>query len=281
MVGVSTIITICITLCICLIVPLAVYIIYGVKNKGKGVWTAWLLGAAGFAVPQLFIRVPILNVLALSEGFQKFAEKQYVSYCLILAFTAGLFEVAGRFAVAKILSKKMNYERAIAAGLGHGGIEAMFLVGMTYINNLIYSILINTGTFITVIEQTEASGVDVSQLVAVQEALINTNSVTFLLAGYERILTMIFHLAMSLLVCYFVSQKQACKGVFICLLSHTTVDFVSPLISGLATDYLGNVISTNTSYIIIYAFLTAIAVASIVVIMKLKKKFGDTVSVEM
>ena len=278
MVGVSTIITICITLCICLIVPLVAYIIYGVKNKGKGVWIAWLLGAAGFAVPQLFIRVPILNVLALSEGFQKFAENQYVLYCLILAFTAGLFEVAGRFAVAKILSKKMNCERAIAAGLGHGGIEAMLLIGMTYINNLIYSFMINTGTFTTVIEQTEAFGVDVSQLVAIQEALINTSSATFLLAGYERILTMIFHLAMSLLVCYFVSKKQACKGVFICLLSHTTVDFVSPLISGLATDYLGNVISTNTSYIIIYAFLTAIAVASIVVIMKLKKKFGDTVS---
>lgn len=274
MVGTSTIIAICVTLCISLILPLVIYIIYGVKNKGKGVWTAWLLGAAGFVVLQLFIRLPILSVLGLSEGFQLFATNHYVIYCLVLAFTAGLFEVAGRYAVAKILSRKMTFERGVAAGLGHGGIEAMLLIGMTYINNLIYCIMINTGSFATIIAQTEAAGVDASQLVAVEEALINTSSVTFLLAGYERILTMILHLALSLIVCYFVSCKKDWQGILICLACHTVVDFVTPLLSGLATEYMGNVISANTSYVIVYAFLTVVAVVSGIVIVKLKKKFN-------
>ena len=43
---------------------------------------------------------------------------------------------------------------------------------------------------------------------------------------------------------------------------------------------LGNVISTNVSYVLIYSFLTVVAVASIVVIIKLKKKFQEVVAVE-
>lgn len=280
MVGIGSIITICITLCISILLPIALYVIYGVRNKGKGVWTAWLLGAAGFVVFQLCIRIPILNVLALNQEFQAFAMNQYVLYCLILAFTAALFEVAGRYIVAKILSKKLTFERGVAAGLGHGGIEAMLLIGMAYVNNLIYAIMINTGSFATVIEQTKAAGVDVSQLVALQEQLVTTAPGFFLLAGYERILTIIFHLAMSLLVCYYVSKQKSWQGVLICLVCHTTVDFVSPIISGLATEYLGNVISTNVSYVLIYSFLTVVAVVSIVVIIKLKKKFQEVVAVE-
>lgn len=271
MVGSSTIIAVCITLFLTLFLPLIIYIIYGAKNKGKGVWSAWLLGAAGFFVFQLIIRIPIINVLSLNEGFASFATEHYVMYCLILAFTAALFEVAGRYIVAKLMKNNLTYERGIAAGLGHGGIEAMMLIGMTYINNLVYIAMINSGSFDAIVEQTAALGVDVSSLVAVKEALLDTNATVFLLAGYERILTMILHVALSLLVCYFVRQGKDLKGIGICLLCHTLVDFTSPIVNGLATDYLGNVISQTGAYVIIYIFLTAVAAASIVGIGQMKR----------
>ena len=63
MVPSATIITVSITLFICLALPVIVYLVYGVKNKGKGVWTAWLLGAAGFFVFQILLRSPILSVV--------------------------------------------------------------------------------------------------------------------------------------------------------------------------------------------------------------------------
>ena len=50
MVPVSTIICCVITLAVCLVLPVAAYIFYGIKNKGKGIWSAWLIGAAGFGV---------------------------------------------------------------------------------------------------------------------------------------------------------------------------------------------------------------------------------------
>lgn len=273
MVGVSTILAVCVTFLISMVLPIVVYIIYGVKNKGKGVWTAWLLGAAGFVVFQVIIRIPILNGLAGLEGFQTFATQNYALYCLILAFTAGLFEVAGRYIVAKIMQKNLTFERGFAAGLGHGGIESIVLIGTMYLNNLIYILMINTGSFDMVIQQTAAAGVDTAALVSVQDALVNSGCGVYLLAGYERILTMISHTALSLMVCYFVTRKKDALGIILCLIFHTIIDFVSPLINGMANGYLGNGLSTTTAYIIIYSFLTVVAVAAVIGIVVLKKRF--------
>lgn len=262
-----------VTLFISLILPVALLIIYALKNKGKKIVSAWFLGAAGFFVLQIILRLPILSILSLMPGFQAFAENNYVVYVLILGFTAGLFEVIGRLVVAKLMSKNLTYERSIAAGLGHGGIEAMLLIGMTYINNLLYAGMINGGTFDVTVEQTAALGVDVSSLLAAKDALINTPSYLFGLAGYERLLTIICHTAMSLLVCYFVYKKQTMKGVLIALIIHTMLDSVSGLISGLSTPYMGSVISENTGYVLVYGFLTIMAAISVVIIVKVKKEF--------
>ncbi|MBP3543327.1 MAG: YhfC family intramembrane metalloprotease, partial [Lachnospiraceae bacterium] len=242
MVSITTNIKACITLFFTLILTVIVYVIYGVKNKGKGVWTAWLLGAAGFFVSQIIIRMPILSVVSLLPGVVSFEVEHYVWYCLILAFTAGLFEAAGRYAVAKILSKKLDYTRSFAAGLGHGSIEAMFVVGITYVNNLLYIIMINTGIFDSIVAQTAVGGMDTTMLLALKESLINTPSGIFLLAGYERILTVLFHIALSMVVCYFMSRKKDVTGILICILCHWAVDFIVAVMNGMATVYLGNAI---------------------------------------
>lgn len=274
MVSTSTLITVIITFLISSILPLVIWIVYALKNKGKGVFTAWLLGAAGFFIMQIIIRIPILNMLALTVGFQSFVAKHHVLYCLVVAFTAGLFELIGRYVVAKIMAKNLTYEKGFATGLGHGGIEAIIVIGMTYLNNLLYIGMINSGTFDDIVEQTAALGVDTASLIAIKDALIDTNSAVFLLAGYERILTMILHVALSLLVCYFVCKKQDLKGILICLVCHWMVDFVAPLVNGMATEYMGNMISQTTAYIIVYVFLTIVAVASVVSIMNIRKKWS-------
>lgn len=276
MVSTASMIAIIITLFITLIAPVIVWIIYGVKNKGKGVWKALALGAAGFVLLQMIIRMPILNIVSLVPGFGTFVAEYYVVYCLILAFTAALFEVVARFGVAKILQKKINYEQGVAAGLGHGGIEAILIVGMTYINNLLYAIMINSGTFAQTIEAvaaTDTTGMAEAQLLAIQASLVEAPSYLFYLAGYERVLTVIFHTAMSLLVCYLVYKKKAVLGVGIAFVMHFLVDFIAPLINGLATPYLGSVITEETAYVIIYSFLTVVAIASFVVIVMIGKKW--------
>ena len=260
----------CVTLFISLILPVVALVVYAVKNRKQGVASAWFLGAAGFFLMQVVIRVPILSTLSLMPGFVSFVENHYVLYALMLGLTAALFEVVGRFACAKILNKNLTYTKGFAAGLGHGGIEAMVLIGMTYVSNLLYVAMINTGAIEGVIAQTEAMGVDVTPVYALVETLVNGPAYLYLLAGYERILAMIGHVAMTLVVFYFMSKKQTLKGIGICVLYHFVMDSMVGIIGGLATPYLGSVVSQNVSYVITYVFLTAMAAVAIVAICKIR-----------
>ena len=260
----------CVTLFISLILPVIVLIVYALKNRKQGVAGAWFIGAAGFFVTQIVIRVPILSTLSLMPGFMAFAENHYVVYSLMLGLTAALFEVVGRYASAKILSKNLTFTKGFAAGLGHGGIEAIILIGMTYVSNLLYVVMINSGAIEGVIAQTEAMGVDVTPVYALVDTLVNGPAYLYLLAGYERILAMIGHVAMTLVVFYFMSKEETLKGIGICVLYHFVMDSMVGIIGGLATPYLGSVISQNVSYVITYVFLTAMAAVAVWAIRKTK-----------
>ena len=201
------------------------------KNKRQGVAGAWVLGALGFFIPQMVIRLPLLSALSAGEGFVSFIENHYLLYALFLGVTAALFEVAGRFACAKILSNHLTYTKGIAAGLGHGGIEAMVLIGMTYVSNLLYAVMINSGAIEGMIEETAGMGVDVEAVYTLVDTLVNTPGYLYLLAGYERILTMIVHVAMTLVVFYFMWKEETWKGIGICVAYHAVLDTMSGVIS--------------------------------------------------
>lgn len=268
MVPVFTIIACIVTLFISLILPIIALIVLAAKNRKQGILSAWLLGAAGFFVTQLLIRLPVLTFLQNQSWFTDFAQNHLFLYAFSLAFTAGLFELAGRFAVAKLLCKKLTYQRALAAGLGHGGIEAMLLIGMTYVNNLIYIFMINSGTFDAVIAQTAALGVDVTQLELIRTQFLTTSPVLFTLAGFERILAMTGHAAMSMVVCWGVHSGKPLTCALVCLGIHTLMD----LTAGISL-LSGTVLSQATAYVIIYAILVAMAALSLWILKDLQRRW--------
>lgn len=262
-----------VTLFISLILPILILIVYSVKNKGKGIFSAWLLGAAGFLVTQMMIRLPLLNILSANSGFLAFTQAHPLLYCLLLAFTAGLFELAGRFTVARLLGTTRSFSRSLAAGLGHGGIEAILVVGLTYVNNLIYLFMLQSGSFDILIAETAAAGADVSQLTFIRDSLLHTSSTMFLLAGLERLLTMIIQAAMSVIVCYAVHTRRTVPGLLICLGIHTLLD-ASTVIVLLSTETMGSVLSQAAAYGIVYAFLTIIALASLLVLKTIRTRWN-------
>lgn len=268
MVPVSTTLACCVTLFASLILPVILLIVFAVKNKKSGIVSAWLIGAAGFFVTQILIRIPILTALQSQSWFLSFAENHLFLYAFTLGFTAGLFELAGRYAAAKLMRKNLTCKRSLAAGLGHGGIEAMLLIGTAYINNLAYILLINSGSFDAILAQVAATGVDVTALELVRDSLLTTSPFLFLLAGFERILTMIAHAAMSMLVCYGVAQKRTGICVLVCLGIHTFIDTTAG-ISLLA----GNTLSQTAAYAIIYTILTAVAVVSVLLLRDIRRRW--------
>lgn len=124
-------------------------------------------------------------------------------YTIYAALAAGVFEELGRvcgFAVLQASDRRPDgVGRALGAGIGHGGIEAILLVGVATISNLVISVsVINAGT-----SEAFLAGLPDAQrdIVARQfELLINTPAPFYLLSISERTIAIALHIALSVLV---------------------------------------------------------------------------------
>lgn len=275
MVGIGTILACGVSLLVDVALSLGVLVLIAVKCKDRGMVIPWLLGAAGFFVTQILIRVPIVTVLQTREWFMDFAMKTPFLYVFTMAFTAGLFELAGRYAVARILKGKLDYSRSLAAGLGHGGIEAIVIAGSTMVTNLVFIFMINTGNFDMRLEEARAAGMDaaqmeltITQLEGIRYQLVDYPPAMFLLGGFERILAVACHAAMSTIVCYGVAHKKVWPCLVLCLGIHTLID----LSAGISM-LIGTVLTQTAAYLIIYAILTLAAVASLVILRGLHRRW--------
>lgn len=271
-----SIVSIIVTLFVSFILPLAFLVGYALGHKKQGIWSAWLLGALGFFVPQILIRLPILTGLSQSAGFAAFAQNHPVAYGFGLAFTAGLFELAGRYAVARCLKKNLTCRRALAAGLGHGGIEAILITGLAYLSNVVFLVMLQTGGFEAAIAQTTAAGGDVTPLLTEKDALMNTPWTMFLLAGYERLLAMTCHVAMSMMVCYGVHTNRVLPWTLGCLAVHTCMDFIATI-----SLFIGRGLTLAAAYTIIYILLTAITVLSILILQNIRTRWAAETAQEV
>lgn len=257
------------TFFVSLILPLAFLVYYALRHKKQGIWSAWLLGALGFIVPQILIRIPILTALSRTDGFVNFAQTHPLVYGLSLAVTAGLFEVVGRYAAARCLKKNLTYRRALAAGMGHGGIEAILITGLAYVSNLVFLVMLQTGGFEAAIAQTTAAGGDATALLTAKDTLMNTSWILFFLAGFERLLTMTCHASMSMIVCYAIYRKRILPGLLICLAIHTTIDSVAGI-----SLMIGRGLTLAQGYTMIYILLMAFAVLAILILKNIRARWA-------
>lgn len=191
---------------VCLFAPTALAIVF-IKKRGAK-WRAFLIGAAVFTVFQILTRVPLLSWMRTTAWFTLFMVTQPVLYILLLAFTAGVFEEVGRFAGIQLLRKPgmLTWDNAFVFGLGHGGIEAFWLIGINYTVAIV-----------------QALG---GQIPA---AVISTPSIYFLLGGLERVLAIAMHIGFTMLVFYAVKQRKPLY-LLAAIAAHTVVDAAVPLL---------------------------------------------------
>ena len=156
-----------------------------------------LLGAACFTVFQLLTRIPLLQfVLPKWAGYVLFESAQPVWYLLLLSLSAGVFEECGRYLVMRLFLKTGGPVDAVSFGVGHGGIEAVALVGVS----LAY--LLFTGGYLA---QTAES---------------------LFLAGAERLFAMTAHVGFSVLVWCGVRGKRL-RLLPAAVVLHGALDFLA------------------------------------------------------
>lgn len=159
--------------------------------KQQNYFKAFMIGVLTFTLFQVLTRIPLIQYgLSPWADFIYFAQKYYLLYVLFLSLSAGLFEEFGRLFMMKRFLKDMNLTQALVFGLGHGGIEALLLVGIPF---------------------------------ATHPELISYGP-TLAYAGLERISALLLHLLFSVLV-YQSIQAKTKHLLMVSIILHTLVNF--------------------------------------------------------
>ncbi len=172
-----------------------------------GLWAArrWkvsskvlLVGALTFTASQLFTRLPLVAAIgAIVEPAIQDQPALAWAWLVVLAASAGLFEETGRLLAFRWLLAGQPRSRSVAVvfGLGHGGLEAMVLVGLSQLlNGLLVS---------TVLSQLDPSALppEAMEKLAAQIRLLESQTAwTPYLALWERAAAMTVHVALTIIV---------------------------------------------------------------------------------
>jgi len=213
------------TLILTLFLPIIIWIFFATKDAS--ISKPILFGALGFVVSQVIIRIPLIQIAGTFESFVDFSSNYKYLFLLILALSAGLFETSARLIVLKGLARKsLDYKISFWAGYGHGIGEAVILIGLTYINNIVIAGLINLN-LLPALEQMEG----------IKEVFLSTPSHMFFAAGIERVLVVFAHIAMTLILSSFILRKKSLLGFFLVVIFHTVLDFSVIVLN----DYFQNI----------------------------------------
>lgn len=176
-----------------ILIPIAAMIIFKLKNKSVKL-RYFFIGAATFVVFALILE-QILHSLMLPV----IQNSSVAFYTLYGALCAGIFEETGRFLAFKLFCKNENDPRAsIMYGLGHGGVEAIVLIGITLIAYAVTAVTVNAlGTEMLFgalpADQRTAAEMQIA-------ALADYDMVSMLVSLGERILAMVLHVSLSVIV---------------------------------------------------------------------------------
>ncbi|HKM33780.1 MAG TPA: YhfC family glutamic-type intramembrane protease [Lachnospiraceae bacterium] len=199
-------------------VPITLLVV--IRKKTKARVSSFFIGCVTFVLFAMILE-SIMHSFVFSATGNAISGNIW-AYALYGGLAASLFEETGRFLAMKFCMKKaLNRENALMYGAGHGGIEAILLVGFTYISNIIMAILANTGTMEKSLTVLDSATYD--QTVSQLSVLWTTSSSLFFLAGVERLAAITLHISLSIFV-YKTVKTGNVKYLLVAYLLHFAVD---------------------------------------------------------
>ena len=214
---------------ISIIVPI-VLAIYLFRKKKQKISTL-LIGAATFVVFALILEATINKlVLSNSSPFGQDILHNIWLYGAYAGLAAGIFEEVGRFIAFKLILKKAtNPDDSLMYGVGHGGIEAIILVGLQLTIIGVYAVIFNSNP---------GSGALSQDILDTLEPLSSSPAIYSLIAGIERMIAITLQIALSVIVFVGVKNKGKNYLIFIAILIHAFVDFMAVILMEFTNVYL-------------------------------------------
>lgn len=238
-----------------ILIPVAAIIVF--KKKNRDTWLpSVFIGAATFIVFALILEQLLhLVMLPIVQG-------NIWVYAVYGALAAGVFEETGRFVAYKTLMKKhYTTKNAVLMGLGHGGAEAMIVLGVMLLTYLALVLSANSVGLDKALETAAKGNAEMAQTLGAQlESMRGYNFAGAALGIYERLIAMTLHVCLSVWVYKAATQKiwlyPAAIGI------HALFDFFAALYQ----------VGVITSLLLLFIILTVFAAATVFATVKLSKR---------
>lgn len=186
----------------------------------------FLLGVIAFVVSQVMIRLPALSYLTHhSSSFAMLSVLHPYLYAVFLGLTAALVEEFARYGAMRLLMRKKEWQSGIFFGAGHGGVEALLLLGLPVANLLLSSESLASGGLYAV-------------------------------GGIERGFAILLHMGLSILVLQTVVKKKW-RFLVVAIAIHTGVDALAgmlPLIVPLELQLLVTELFVAVTAIVLFGW---------------------------
>lgn len=180
----------------CFAIPIGGFV--HLNKTGHRKWLPFVIGVMTFVVSQVLIRIPLLQIMTMLPQLQAYFSANALLYILLLSLSAGLFEEGARYIGLSFLRDHRSLNDAILLGLGHGGVEAILLVGIPAL----------------------------SQGLSVYNAS---------LAGMERVFAILAHICFSIIIAYGIQHHNGLIYTGIAILAHTLFNLIPTVLFSMLT----------------------------------------------
>lgn len=238
--------------------PIALMVV-GNRKFGAKISTFFI--GAGTFVLFAFVLEQIMHIIVMGV-FGLNAESNEWLYYLYGAAAAAVFEETGRIVAMKcFMKKRFDFPNAFMYGIGHGGIEAIVLGGISNISGLITMIMINSGVMQASLAALPADMQ--TQTIEGLSTLWTTPGPLFFVSGIERVSAVILQIALSLII--YKGIKSGKKSIVALAYGiHFLVDFVAVACA------------PRLSIWVVEALIVVMAVASFMLAHKLNKDSANS-----
>jgi len=211
-----------ITIALSILIPLILAIL--LRRRFRVSWLLFGVGALTFIGSQV-VHIPLNNLLGKIGILPSGTESSWMmaQMAIVLGLTAGVCEELARAVGYMILKKARRAEDGLMLGIGHGGIEAMILIGIVLAGSLT-QLLILRGVDLTTMN------FSVEQITYIQTQLdtFNQTPLIALLPLAERLIAMTLHIILSMMVLYAFQQNKK-TWILWAILYHAAVDSIAVL----------------------------------------------------
>lgn len=232
-VSTSSMLLMLLTAILAIALPLIAAIIWCKKKHEP--FTTVLIGAATFMLFAIVLEKPLQNILIfpVQMGLPEHAASVFINarpvlWGIIVGLFPGVFEETGRLVAFKtILRKRTQRETGLSHGIGHGGFEALFILGITYIEYFVFAIMLNQGSFVELmiepVKDTLTPEV-VKQITGIVEQITTFSAATMGVALVDRLIAVLYHIGASIMVFYAEKDKKKWWLYPLSILIHTVID---------------------------------------------------------